>query len=465
MAVQERAAMRLRGRGEPPRGPRDDLDLENEALLAAAAAAAAAAAGAAAGDGAAPGAAAAPCAPAAREADGLAADMDTEEDDAPEPAAPAPEAAQRRDSVVDAGARTDGDAGAAASAPALHRGQLDGARGAAPGLDGDADAAGTRGASVAPGPAACDPSALPGDDSDAETDSDGAAGGGGDPDVMPPPARRRRARAGAQDDPPATAFAAWVPVSERPAFPPAALGLRPAFARAGAGALADPAAAGELLAAWAFLGAFAGLLGLWPATLEELGDALAAGQASRLLGEAHVALLRLLLADMEEAHAGGALQVGQGLGLGPHPSISASKHNKVKDLSSHAAAPASFRRGGARAPAARCSCRQPGLKVQDWRLCSEALLRLLVAFFAGDNTRRCAAGALDLSPHECGLHVQVQALRRVRGVWPLAGMPEQSAPLTLTVRRCAGRGRRRRGPGPRGQRGRAHAGGGLGLGL
>jgi len=309
MAVQERAAMRLRGRGEPPRGPRDDLDLENDALLAAAAAAAARAAD---GGGAASGAALAPGAPAAREADGLADDMDTEEDDAPEPAAPAPEAAQRGGAVDGAGARADGDAGAAfaraaASAPATHSGQPDGIQGAAPGLD--ASAVGAQGA--APGPAAGDPGALPGDDSDAETDSDGGGGGGGDPDVMPPPARRRRARAGAQDDDlPMFAATAWVPVSERPAFPPAALGLRPAFARAGGGAPADPAAAGELLAAWAFLGTFAGLLGLWPATLEELGDALTAGQASRLLGEAHVALLRLLLADMEEAHAGGALQVG-----------------------------------------------------------------------------------------------------------------------------------------------------------
>ncbi|KAK9843536.1 hypothetical protein WJX81_007913 [Elliptochloris bilobata] len=42
-----------------------------------------------------------------------------------------------------------------------------------------------------------------------------------------------------------------------------------------------------------------------------------AAEASRLCGEVHVALLRLLLADMEEAHAGGALQSWGGSGAGP----------------------------------------------------------------------------------------------------------------------------------------------------
>lgn len=49
--------------------------------------------------------------------------------------------------------------------------------------------------------------------------------------------------------------------------------------------------------------------GLWPATVDELLGAVAEGQRSRLLGEVHTALLRLLQADMEEAHATGAVQV------------------------------------------------------------------------------------------------------------------------------------------------------------
>ena len=59
---------------------------------------------------------------------------------------------------------------------------------------------------------------------------------------------------------------------------------------------------------WAFLHSFSELLGLWPSTVDELLAALAAGESSRLLGEVHVGLLRLLQADMEEAHASGAGQ-------------------------------------------------------------------------------------------------------------------------------------------------------------
>ena len=61
--------------------------------------------------------------------------------------------------------------------------------------------------------------------------------------------------------------------------------------------------------AWSFLHSFGEILGLWPATVDELLAALAAGQGSRLCGEVHTALLRLLQADMEEAHATGAVQV------------------------------------------------------------------------------------------------------------------------------------------------------------
>lgn len=44
--------------------------------------------------------------------------------------------------------------------------------------------------------------------------------------------------------------------------------------------------------------------------MEELIEAVVEGESSRLLGEVHVALLRLLQADMEESHATGAIQVG-----------------------------------------------------------------------------------------------------------------------------------------------------------
>ena len=91
---------------------------------------------------------------------------------------------------------------------------------------------------------------------------------------------------------------------ERPPFPPPALGLRPAFPPA----LGDALGA-DLLMAWSFLGTFGEILGLWPCTVEELLGALVGGNASRLLGEVHIALLRLLQADMEEAHALGAVQV------------------------------------------------------------------------------------------------------------------------------------------------------------
>lgn len=60
---------------------------------------------------------------------------------------------------------------------------------------------------------------------------------------------------------------------------------------------------------WAFLHSFGELLGLWPATVDELLTAFALGERSRLLGEIHVGLLRLLQADMEEAHASGVSQV------------------------------------------------------------------------------------------------------------------------------------------------------------
>ncbi|KAK9835073.1 hypothetical protein WJX81_008591 [Elliptochloris bilobata] len=91
----------------------------------------------------------------------------------------------------------------------------------------------------------------------------------------------------------------------QPEFPPARLALAPAF----------PAALGEdlgvqLLEVWGFLRSFPEVLGLAPVALEALVGAVAAGGRSRLLGQIHISLLRVLLADMEEAHASGALQSG-----------------------------------------------------------------------------------------------------------------------------------------------------------
>ena len=95
-----------------------------------------------------------------------------------------------------------------------------------------------------------------------------------------------------------------LPLPERPRFPPAELQLAPAFPPELGDALGS-----ELLMVWAFLHSFGELLGLWPATVDELLTAFALGERSRLLGEIHVGVLRLLQADMEEAHASGVSQV------------------------------------------------------------------------------------------------------------------------------------------------------------
>lgn len=46
-----------------------------------------------------------------------------------------------------------------------------------------------------------------------------------------------------------------------------------------------------------------------PCSVDEVIEAVVEGESSQLLGEIHVALLRLLQADMEESHATGAIQV------------------------------------------------------------------------------------------------------------------------------------------------------------
>lgn len=92
---------------------------------------------------------------------------------------------------------------------------------------------------------------------------------------------------------------------ERPEFPPPSLNMVPAFA-------ADlPAKQGsDMLMVCAFLHSFSSLLGLTPMTVDSLLQAVADGVQSQLLGEIHIALLRLLQMDLEEAHATGAIQGG-----------------------------------------------------------------------------------------------------------------------------------------------------------
>ncbi|KAG2500076.1 hypothetical protein HYH03_002353 [Edaphochlamys debaryana] len=64
----------------------------------------------------------------------------------------------------------------------------------------------------------------------------------------------------------------------------------------------DPQMGSELLVCWSFLQSFSDLFGLSVPSLEGLLEALAAGEESRLLADVHCALLRLLQADMEDAH-------------------------------------------------------------------------------------------------------------------------------------------------------------------
>lgn len=61
--------------------------------------------------------------------------------------------------------------------------------------------------------------------------------------------------------------------------------------------------------AWSFLHSFGDLLGVRQITVNELLQSLLDGTRSSLLAEIHTGLLRVLQADMEEAHATGAMQV------------------------------------------------------------------------------------------------------------------------------------------------------------
>lgn len=61
---------------------------------------------------------------------------------------------------------------------------------------------------------------------------------------------------------------------------------------------------------WNFLFAFSDLLGLMPPHLDDVLQALVQGRGNPLLDVIHTTLIRLLQADMEDAHAAGAALVG-----------------------------------------------------------------------------------------------------------------------------------------------------------
>ncbi|GFH11234.1 uncharacterized protein HaLaN_06703, partial [Haematococcus lacustris] len=100
-----------------------------------------------------------------------------------------------------------------------------------------------------------------------------------------------------------------LPPPTPPAFPPASLDLSPAFE----GELAAGSLGPDLLMVTAFLHSFAQLVGLRPVpTVDQLAQALHDGDESPLLAAVHIGLLRLMQADMDEAHASGAAQSGAG---------------------------------------------------------------------------------------------------------------------------------------------------------
>ncbi len=65
----------------------------------------------------------------------------------------------------------------------------------------------------------------------------------------------------------------------------------------------------DVLATWAFCHSFRDVLGLPPFSVDALLAAVGRGSTSALLGAVHIAMLRVLQADMEDAHASVVLQV------------------------------------------------------------------------------------------------------------------------------------------------------------
>lgn len=93
----------------------------------------------------------------------------------------------------------------------------------------------------------------------------------------------------------------YPPLPTRPQFPPSTVQLLPVIDSD----KIDNAAVGSLLSAWSSLSAFSHILAVEPLTVDDLLAALAQGIASKALADVHIALLRLLQADAEEAFAAG----------------------------------------------------------------------------------------------------------------------------------------------------------------
>ncbi|EFJ39975.1 homeodomain protein [Volvox carteri f. nagariensis] len=151
--------------------------------------------------------------------------------------------------------------------------------------------------------AGIDPATVADADEDAAAAGAAAGEAAASASVTPPPPPRKRPR----------------PDLPRPEFPPPSLGLEPAWpasydaegeaaADGGVGDFGtgpdglDDDIGSELLVCWSFLQSFADLFGVKVPSLEGLLEALAEGEESRLLADVHCALLRLIQADMEDAH-------------------------------------------------------------------------------------------------------------------------------------------------------------------
>ena len=93
---------------------------------------------------------------------------------------------------------------------------------------------------------------------------------------------------------------------QRPEFPSPDLGYFPLFPPELPEDLGS-----KILIAWNFLHSFQNLLGIPYMTFTQLLQALLDGQHSQQLGDLHMSMIRIIQADMEEAHATGAMQVSR----------------------------------------------------------------------------------------------------------------------------------------------------------
>ena len=94
------------------------------------------------------------------------------------------------------------------------------------------------------------------------------------------------------------------PPPVRPPFPPPHLNFQPWLPPE-----INQQVGSDLVFVWNFLHSFGSLLGVWKVTVPQVLQALIDGEKSRFLGELHISMLRIVQADMEEAHATGAMQV------------------------------------------------------------------------------------------------------------------------------------------------------------